>query len=104
MRETLEVRLAASEEERKAAEKEMQEKQEIAKGALAEQELIMEQVVQESKLLQQEAEENSKYDVMIAVISGTGTNVCYVERTDAIPKLPGQISKSGTTVSQNHFT
>ncbi|XP_056684858.1 uncharacterized protein [Spinacia oleracea] len=60
MRETLEVRLAASEEERKAAEKEMQEKQEIAKGALAEQELIMEQVVQESKLLQQEAEENSK--------------------------------------------
>ncbi|KNA26013.1 hypothetical protein SOVF_001290 [Spinacia oleracea] len=37
-------------------------------------------------------------DVMIAVILGTGTNACYVERTDAIPKLPGQISKSGTTI------
>ncbi|XP_021747579.1 CAP-Gly domain-containing linker protein 1-like [Chenopodium quinoa] len=59
-RETLEARLAASEEERKAAETEMLEKQEIAKGALAEQELVMERVVQESKLLQQEAEENAK--------------------------------------------
>lgn len=65
MRESLEARLAASEEERKAAEKVMLEKQEFAKGALAEQELIMEKVVQESKLLQQEAEENSKVTVLI---------------------------------------
>lgn len=60
MRGTLEARLAASEEERKAAEKEMLEKQETARVALAEQELVMEKVVQESKLLQQEAEENAK--------------------------------------------
>ncbi|KAL2900613.1 Exosome complex component Rrp42 [Bienertia sinuspersici] len=57
---TLEARLAASEEERITAEKEMLEKKEIARGALVEQELIMEKVVQESKLLQQEAEENAK--------------------------------------------
>ena len=39
---------------------------------------------------------------MVAVILGTGTNACYVERTDAIPKLPGKkLSHSGTTVSQN---
>ncbi|XXG40272.1 hypothetical protein AAC387_Pa01g1034 [Persea americana] len=29
-------------------------------------------------------------DVMVAVILGTGTNACYVERIDAIPKLQGQ--------------
>lgn len=60
MRKALEARLAASEEERKAAENEMLEKQEIARGALVEQEFIMEKVVQESKLLQQEAKENAK--------------------------------------------
>lgn len=38
-------------------------------------------------------------DVMVAVILGTGTNACYVERIDAIPKMPGQKSQSGTTVS-----
>lgn len=37
-------------------------------------------------------------DVMVAVILGTGTNACYVERTDAIPKLPNQKSLSGTTI------
>lgn len=37
-------------------------------------------------------------DVMVAVILGTGTNACYVERTDAIPKLKGQASSSGRTV------
>lgn len=36
-------------------------------------------------------------DVMVAVILGTGTNACYVERVDAIPKLHGALS-SGTTV------
>lgn len=33
-------------------------------------------------------------DVMVAVILGTGTNACYVERIDAIPKLQGQTHRS----------
>ncbi|KAI4388478.1 hypothetical protein MLD38_000801 [Melastoma candidum] len=37
-------------------------------------------------------------DVMVAVILGTGTNACYVERTDAIPKLNGHAPSSGTTI------
>ncbi|XP_065848028.1 hexokinase-2, chloroplastic [Euphorbia lathyris] len=37
-------------------------------------------------------------DVMAAVILGTGTNACYVERADAIPKLHGQKSSSGRTI------
>ncbi|GMH27809.1 hypothetical protein Nepgr_029652 [Nepenthes gracilis] len=60
MRQTLEVRLAAAEEERRAAEKEKVEKEESAQRYLSEQELIMEKLVQESKVLQQEAEENAK--------------------------------------------
>lgn len=35
---------------------------------------------------------------MVAVILGTGTNACYVERMDAIPKLQGHVSPSGRTV------
>lgn len=37
-------------------------------------------------------------DVMVAVILGTGTNACYIERVDSIPKLKGQKSTSGRTV------
>lgn len=37
-------------------------------------------------------------DVMVAVILGTGTNACYVERVDAIPKLQDHVSSSGTTI------
>ncbi|KAE8729051.1 hypothetical protein F3Y22_tig00004004pilonHSYRG00054 [Hibiscus syriacus] len=37
-------------------------------------------------------------DVMVAVILGTGTNACYVERMDAIPKLQGDFSPSGRTI------
>jgi hexokinase len=37
-------------------------------------------------------------DVMVAVILGTGTNACYVERVDAIPKLDDKKSKSGNTI------
>ncbi|CAI0435739.1 unnamed protein product [Linum tenue] len=37
-------------------------------------------------------------DVMVAVILGTGTNACYVERTDAIPRLHGTMSASGMTI------
>lgn len=36
---------------------------------------------------------------MVAVILGTGTNACYVERVDAIPKLPKRMSNSPVTVS-----
>lgn len=36
--------------------------------------------------------------VMVAVILGTGTNACYVERVDAIPKLQDHVSSSGTTI------
>ncbi|KAJ7972825.1 Ubiquitin system component Cue [Quillaja saponaria] len=60
MRHTLEARLAAAEELRKAAEQEKLEKEESARNALAEQETVMEKVVQESMRLKQEAEENSK--------------------------------------------
>ncbi|KDP36930.1 hypothetical protein JCGZ_08221 [Jatropha curcas] len=37
-------------------------------------------------------------DVMVAVILGTGTNACYVERIDAIPKLQGPKSSSRRTI------
>ncbi|PPD89053.1 hypothetical protein GOBAR_DD13976 [Gossypium barbadense] len=37
-------------------------------------------------------------DVMVAVILGTGTNACYVERMDCIPKFQGEFSPSGRTI------
>nr|KJB63531.1 hypothetical protein B456_010G004700 [Gossypium raimondii] len=37
-------------------------------------------------------------DVMVSVILGTGTNACYVERMDCIPKLRGEFSPSGKTI------
>ncbi|KAL3514764.1 hypothetical protein ACH5RR_027481 [Cinchona calisaya] len=37
-------------------------------------------------------------DVMVAVILGTGTNACYVERIDAIPKLQCHNSTFGRTI------
>lgn len=39
-------------------------------------------------------------DVMVAVILGTGTNACYIERMDAIPKFHGPRSLTGRTVTQ----
>ncbi|PON65777.1 Ubiquitin system component Cue [Parasponia andersonii] len=60
MRQTLESRLAAAEDLRKAAEHEKLEREESARRFLADQEDIMENVVQESKLIAQAAEENSK--------------------------------------------
>ncbi|CAI9774352.1 unnamed protein product [Fraxinus pennsylvanica] len=57
---TLELRLAVAENERKSAEQERLEKEKSALKALADQELIMEKVVQESNILKQEAEENAK--------------------------------------------
>lgn len=37
-------------------------------------------------------------DVMVAVILGTGTNACYIEQIDAIPKLLSPASGCGRTV------
>ncbi|KAI4316929.1 hypothetical protein L6164_024856 [Bauhinia variegata] len=37
-------------------------------------------------------------DVLVAVILGTGTNACYVEQINAIPKLQGQVFPSGRMV------
>ncbi|CAA6663197.1 unnamed protein product [Spirodela intermedia] len=37
-------------------------------------------------------------DVMVAVILGTGTNACYIERADAIPKLQGLKPRSGKMI------
>ncbi|KAH9301108.1 hypothetical protein KI387_012691, partial [Taxus chinensis] len=37
-------------------------------------------------------------NVMAAVILGTGTNACYVEHADAIPKWKGPLPKSGNMV------
>ena len=42
-------------------------------------------------------------DVMIAVILGTGTNACYIEAIDRIPKLQGLKSKSGKMVRYFDF-
>lgn len=64
MCQTLQTRLAAAEEMKKAAEQEKLEKEGSARRALAEQEAIMEKVVQESKLLEKEAEENSKVSTL----------------------------------------
>lgn len=38
-------------------------------------------------------------DTVAAVILGTGTNACYVERTDAIIKCQGLLTNSGGMVS-----
>lgn len=37
-------------------------------------------------------------DTVAAVIIGTGTNACYVERTDAIIKCQGLCTTSGSMV------
>ncbi|KAI4336786.1 hypothetical protein L6164_015267 [Bauhinia variegata] len=37
-------------------------------------------------------------DVMVAVILGTGTNACYVEQINAIPKLQGHVFPSGRMI------
>ena len=42
---------------------------------------------------------NEGDEVMISVILGTGTNACYVENIDSIPKWEGPKPKSGRMVS-----
>ncbi|XP_059660521.1 uncharacterized protein LOC132306928 [Cornus florida] len=80
MRQTLELRLAAAEKVREAAEQERLEKVKSAQNALAEQELVMEKVVEESKILKQEAEENSKLQEFL------------VDRGRVVDMLQGEIS------------
>ncbi|KAG8389373.1 hypothetical protein BUALT_Bualt02G0222500 [Buddleja alternifolia] len=60
MRQTLEVRLAAAENEIRSVELEKLEKEKAARKLLADQELIMEQVVKESNILKQQAADNAK--------------------------------------------
>lgn len=69
MHQTLEVRLAAAENEIKSAEQEKIEKEKAAVKALADQELIMEKVVQESKILKQQAEDNAMVVTPFSMIS-----------------------------------
>ncbi|ESQ36601.1 hypothetical protein EUTSA_v10007330mg [Eutrema salsugineum] len=80
MRETLEIRLAAALEMKKAAEQEKKEKEDSALKALAEQEAIMEKVVQESMVLQKQAEENSKLREFL------------MDRGQVVDSLQGEIS------------
>jgi hexokinase len=39
-------------------------------------------------------------NTMIGVILGTGTNACYVEQADAVPKWKGPIPASGQMVKR----
>ncbi|KAF8111765.1 hypothetical protein N665_0073s0117 [Sinapis alba] len=80
MRETLEIRLVAALEMKKAAEQEKKAKEDSALKELAEQEAMMEKVVQESKLLQQEAEQNSKLREFL------------MDRGQVVDSLQGEIS------------
>jgi hexokinase len=46
-------------------------------------------------------------DVVIGVILGTGSNAAYVEEASAIPKLEGELPKSGNMVTLDaliHFS
>ena len=43
-------------------------------------------------------------DVVVAVILGTGSNACYVEHINAIPKLQGYVSSSRKMVSKHLHT
>ncbi|KAG5051839.1 hypothetical protein JHK87_004037 [Glycine soja] len=80
IRHILEVRLAAAEELRKAAEQLKLEKEESARKALVEQERLVEKVVHESQRLQQEAEENSKLQEFL------------IDRGRVVDMLQGEIS------------
>ncbi|XP_042488894.1 uncharacterized protein LOC122069028 [Macadamia integrifolia] len=80
MSQTLEIRLAAAEEEIEMAKQDKLEKEKLARVALAEQELAMEMVVEESKRLQQQAEDNSKLRDFL------------VERGSVVDILQGEIA------------
>lgn len=60
MRQCLEVRLAAAENEIRSAEVRKKLNEQCGKKCLTEEKLIMAQVVQESKNLRQQAEDNAK--------------------------------------------
>ncbi|KAI3449606.1 hypothetical protein Pfo_006271 [Paulownia fortunei] len=80
MRQTLEVQLAAAENEIKSADEEKLEKEKAARKSLADQELIMEKVVQESKILKQQAEDNAKLQEFL------------VDRGRVVDMLQGEIA------------
>lgn len=109
MCQTLQTRLAAAEEMKKAAEQEKLEKEGLARRALAEQEAIMEKVVQESKLLEKEAEENSKLreflvdrGLMVDMLQGEISVICQdvgllKEKFDKRLPLSMSVSSSQTS-------
>lgn len=109
MCQTLQTRLAAAEEMKKAAEQERLEKEGSAHRALAEQEAIMDKVVQESKLLEKEAEENSKLreflvdrGLMVDMLQGEISVICQdvgllKEKFDKRLPLSMSVSSSQTS-------
>ncbi|KAL6516062.1 hypothetical protein OROGR_019367 [Orobanche gracilis] len=80
MHKTLELRLAAVENEIQSAEQEKLEKEMAARKLLCDQELIMEKVVQESKILKQHAEDNAKLQEFL------------VDRGRVVDMLQGEIA------------
>jgi hypothetical protein len=43
-------------------------------------------------------------DVVVGVILGTGSNAAYLEKANAIPKLEGELPKSGNMVRIRYFS
>ncbi|KAL3517550.1 hypothetical protein ACH5RR_020139 [Cinchona calisaya] len=86
MRQSLEMRLAAAEKERKMAGQEKLEKDDIAWKALKNQEVVMEKVVHEANILKQEAEENAKLREFL------------IDRGRVVDTLQGEISVICTDV------
>ncbi|KAG8068732.1 hypothetical protein GUJ93_ZPchr0005g14956 [Zizania palustris] len=88
IRQTLEDRLAAAQQEIDAAEKEKIEKEAYAQALLDEQEKEMNYIVEESRKLQKEAEENLKLKVFL------------VERGRIVDTLQGEMAVIGEDVFQ----
>ena len=42
-------------------------------------------------------------DTVVAVVFGTGSNACYLERTDAIIKSQGLLTTSGSMILKKSF-
>ncbi|KAL7151362.1 hypothetical protein ABFS83_04G025400 [Erythranthe nasuta] len=80
MHQTLQVRLAAAENEIRSAEQIKQEKEKLALKSLADQELIMEKVVQESQVLKDQAVANAKLQKFLQ------------DRGDVVDMLQGEIA------------
>ncbi|EYU46612.1 hypothetical protein MIMGU_mgv1a004797mg [Erythranthe guttata] len=80
MHQTLQLRLAAAENEIRSLEQIKQEKEKLALKSLADQELIMEKVVQESQILKDQAVANAKLQKFLQ------------DRGDVVDMLQGEIA------------